>query len=151
MYNVWKVGTFNCPPGTQVNQYFLDNLMNTFVYRCDEMVFEHLPVVQLMKYLLEGSKILNTDIKYKVKQHIEAVPVFINVNVSSLPSTFKWGHEEEPAFETTCLFLKMKLALKHRVKETEFQFLGDSGHELIYFNKMLIKFMRNYYGYSNRL
>lgn len=45
----------------------------------------------------------------------------------------------------------MKLALKHRVKETEFQFLGDSGHELIYFNKMLIKFMRNYYGYSNRL
>ena len=53
MYKVWEVGTFNRPPGKQVNQFFLDNLINTFVYRCDEMVVEHLPIVQLMKNLLQ--------------------------------------------------------------------------------------------------
>ena len=65
--------------GTQVNQFYLDGLLNTFVYRCNEIVSEHMPVVQLMTNLLEGSENLNTDVKYKSKQHISPAPVVIDI------------------------------------------------------------------------
>ena len=86
MYNVWDIGVFSCLPGTQVNQFYLDGLLNMFIYRSDEIVFEHLSVVLIMKNLLEGSKILNTDIKHKSKQHISTAPVIINMNGSSITS-----------------------------------------------------------------
>ena len=57
-----------------------------------------------MKNLLEGSKISNTDVKYKSKQHIEGAPVIINVNASSLTSMFNWCNKELPPFNSHCFF-----------------------------------------------
>ena len=31
MYNVWDIGVFSCPPGTSINQFYLDGLLNTFI------------------------------------------------------------------------------------------------------------------------
>ena len=81
---------FSCPQNTSINQFYLDGLLNTFIYRCDEIVFEYLPVVQLMKNLSEVSKILNTDVKYKSKQQINPNPVLINMNGNTVTSIFKW-------------------------------------------------------------
>ena len=132
MYNVWDIGVFAYPPGTSVSQFYLDGLLNTFIYRCDEIVFEHLPVVQLMKNLLESSKILNTDVKYKSKQYIQSAPVIINMNGSSVGQIFKWCPEEIPAFESRAEFIKMKIPLQNKVNQHEFSYLGSSGHELVH-------------------
>lgn len=51
-YKDWEIGTFACPPGLNVNQFYLDSLLNTFIYRCDEIIFENLNIVQKMKNLL---------------------------------------------------------------------------------------------------
>ena len=91
-----------------------------------------MPVAQIMKNLLECSKILNTDVIYKSKQHILPAPVVINMNGTSLTYIFKWCPEEIPAFKSRAVFIKMKILLRHRINENEFAFLGSSGHELIY-------------------
>lgn len=53
-----------------------------------------------MKNLLEGSKLLDTDVTYKAKQQILAAPVIINMNGMSVTQIFKWCHEELPAFQS---------------------------------------------------
>ena len=62
-YKDWEIGAFSCPPWTKVSQFHLDNLLNTFLYRCDEMVFENISIVQHIKNLSEGSCLMDTEIK----------------------------------------------------------------------------------------
>ena len=81
-YRDWEIGGFSCPPGTNVSQFHLDNLLNTFLYRCDEMVFENISIVQRMKNLLEGSRLMDTDVKYKSKQQILPNPTIISMNAN---------------------------------------------------------------------
>nr|XP_047144589.1 uncharacterized protein LOC124818111 [Hydra vulgaris] len=50
-----EIGYSNCPTGLNPSSFLLQALSNCLAYRCDEMVFEHLGVIQLMKQLLEGS------------------------------------------------------------------------------------------------
>ena len=66
-YRDWEIGAFSCPPGTIVSLFHLDALLNTFIYRCDEIIFENLSIVQRMKNLLEGSRLMDTHVKYKSK------------------------------------------------------------------------------------
>ena len=130
-YREWEIGAFSCPSDTN-SQFYLHALVNTFVYRCDEVVFENLLIVQRMKNLLEGSRLLDTDVKYKSKMQLPPAPVLVNLNGSSIISIFKWCHEEIPAFKSRASFIKMELPLKHRVGENEFSYLADTGKELIY-------------------
>lgn len=88
-YREWEIGTFSYPPGTHVSQFYLDKLLNTHIYRCDEIVFENLNIVQKMKNLSEGSRLLDIDVKYKSKMQITPAPVIMNLNGSSLSSKFK--------------------------------------------------------------
>ena len=131
-YKEWEVGVFSCPPGININQFYLDGLLNTFIYRCDEIVFENINIVQKMKTLLEGSRLLDTDIIYKAKQQILPAPTVINMNGSSIQSIFKWCHKEIPAFKTRVVFLKMHIPLQNRVESKYFQYLAKSGKEFIY-------------------
>ena len=39
-YREWEIGAFSCLRGTNISQFYLDALLNTFVYRCDEIVLE---------------------------------------------------------------------------------------------------------------
>ena len=131
-YRNWEIGAFSCPPGTNVSQFHLDNLLNTFVYRCDEMVFENISIVQRMKNLLEGSRLMDTDVKYKSKQQILPNPTFISMNGRSVNSVFKWCSEEQEPFQSRCIFLKMNIPLKHRINSEDFKYLAESGKEFIY-------------------
>lgn len=83
-YRDWQICAFSCPPGTNVSQFHLDGLLNTFVYRCDEMIFENICIVQRMKNLLGGSCLMDTDVKYKSKQQIPPNPTIINMNGKTL-------------------------------------------------------------------
>ena len=126
-FQPWEIGCFSCPPGTTVCQFYLDALLNTFIYRCDEIIFENLSIVQKMKNLLEGSHLLDTDVKYKAKQQILPAPTIITMNGQTLEGIFKWCHEEIDAFASRCVFLEMNIPLKHRINSTDFKFLAESG------------------------
>ena len=131
-FEEWQIGVFSCPPGTTVCQFYLDGLLNTFVYRCDEIIFKNLSIVQKMKNLLEGSRLLDTDVKCKSKQQILPAPTIINMNGSTVASVFKWCHEEADAFRSRCVFIKMNIPLKHRIDQGDIKFLANSGKEFIY-------------------
>ena len=131
-YRDWEIGTFSCPPGTHVSQFYLDALLNTHIYRCHEIIFENLNIVQKMKNLLEGSRLLDIDVKYKSKMQITPAPVIMNLNGSSLSSIFKWCHEEILAFKSRCVFLKIDIPLHHRTGSDDFSYLASCGKEFIY-------------------
>lgn len=131
-YQDWEIGGFSCPPGTNVSQFHLDNLLNTLIYRCDKMFFENISIVQRMKNLLEGSRLMDTDVKYKSKQQVLPNPTLISMNGKTLHFVFKWCSEEVEPFRSRCIFLKMNIPLKHRINSEDFKYLADSGKEFIY-------------------
>ena len=66
-----EIGYLNCPTGPNPSPFLLQTLTNCIAYRCDEMVSEHLGVIQMIKQLLEGSHTLTTDVKYKDSMPID--------------------------------------------------------------------------------
>lgn len=68
------------------------------------MVFENISIVQRMKNLLEGSRLMDTEVKYKSKQQITPNPTFISMNGKSLSSVFRWCSEEVDPFRSRCIF-----------------------------------------------
>ena len=62
--------------------------------------------------LVEASKFLHTDVKYKSK-HVEPAPVIINMKGQSITDIFKWCPEEQEAFKTRAVFSKILILLKH--------------------------------------
>ena len=96
------------------------------------MIFENLSIVQQMKNLLEGSRLMDTDVKYKSKQQVLPNPTFISMNGKTIHFVFKSCCEEVEPFRSRCLFIKMNIPLKHRVNAEDFRFLADSGKEFIY-------------------
>ena len=96
------------------------------------MVFENISIVQRMKNLLEGSRLMDTDVKYKSKQQIVPNPTIISMNGKTLHSVFKWCSEEVEPCRSRCIFLKMNIPLKHRINSEDFRYLAASGKEFIY-------------------
>ena len=62
--------------------------------------------------LVEASKFLHTDVKYKSK-HVEPAPVIINMKGQSITDIFKWCPEEQGAFKTRAVFSKILILVKH--------------------------------------
>ena len=83
LFKPYEIGYFNCPTGPNPSPFLLQSLTNSIAYRCDEMVFEHLGVIQMIKQLLEGSHTLTTDVKYKDSMTIDAHPTIITMNATS--------------------------------------------------------------------
>ena len=71
-YREWEIGAFSCPPVTNISQFYLEALLNTFVYCCNKIVFENLHIVERMKNLSESSLLLHTDVKCKSKMVLSA-------------------------------------------------------------------------------
>ena len=80
MYRPHEIGYFNCPTGPQPSSFMLQQLTNCFAYRCDEMIFENLGVLQTMKQLLEGSSTLHSDVKHKEPIKVDPRSVLITMN-----------------------------------------------------------------------
>ena len=82
IYQAHEIGYFNCPTGPQPSSFMLQQLTNCLAYRCDEMIFENLGVLQTMKQLLEGSSTLHTDVKYKEPIKVDPRSVLITMNAT---------------------------------------------------------------------
>ena len=82
MYQSHEIGYFNCPTGPQPSSFMLQQLTNCLAYRCDEMIFENLGVLQTMKQLLEGSSTLYTDVKYNEPIKVDPRSVLITMNAT---------------------------------------------------------------------
>ncbi|XP_047142743.1 uncharacterized protein LOC124817011 [Hydra vulgaris] len=131
-----EIGYFNCPTGPNPSAFLLQALSNCLAYRCDEMVFEHLGVIQLMKQLLEGSNTLTTDVKYKDAMPIDPHPTLITMNSTSKFDILKWHPSEYQAFENRCTILFLGTPLLNIFNDKELQEINTCGPELLYMLSM---------------
>ena len=88
-YQPHEIVYFNCPTGPHPSSFMLKQLKNCLAYRCDEMIFENLGVLQTMKQLLEGSSTLHTDVKYKEPIKVDPRSVLITMNATYKNEIFK--------------------------------------------------------------
>nr|XP_047142737.1 uncharacterized protein LOC124817008 isoform X2 [Hydra vulgaris] len=131
-----EIGYFNCPTGPNPSAFLLQALSNCLAYRCDEMVFEHIGVIQLMKQLLEGSNTLTTDVKYKDAMPIDPHPTLITMNSTSKFDILKWHPSEYQAFENRCTILFLGTPLLNIFNDKEIQEINTCGPELLYMLSM---------------
>ncbi|XP_047142739.1 uncharacterized protein LOC124817009 isoform X1 [Hydra vulgaris] len=131
-----EIGYFNCPTGPNPSAFLLQALSNCLAYRCDEMVFEHLGVIQLMKQLLEGSNTLTTDVKYNDAMLIDPHPTLITMNSTSKFDILKWHPSEYQAFENRCTILFLGTPLLNIFNDKELQEINTCGPELLYMLSM---------------
>ena len=130
MYQPHEIGYFNCPAGPQPSSFMLQQLTNCLAYRCDEMIFENLGVLQTMKQLLEVSSTLHTDVKYKEPIKVDPGSVLITMNASYKNEIFKWHPQERQPFENRCLILFMGQRLANVLKPNEIEFLSQCSNVL---------------------
>ena len=81
-FKPFEIGYFNCPMSTNISPFLFQGLINKMVYRCDELVLEQLGMVQAFKQLTEGSKTLQTDVKFKDALP-DGRPVLVTMNGDS--------------------------------------------------------------------
>ena len=132
MYQPHEIGYFNCPTGPQPSSFMLQQLTNCLAYRCDEMIFENLGVLQTMKQLLEGSSTLHTDVKYKEPIKVDPRSVLITMNATYKNEIFKWHPCERQPFENRCIILFMSQKLSSIMSKPEIEFLSQCSNVLYY-------------------
>ena len=132
MYQPHEIGYFNCPTGPQPSSFMLQQLTNCLAYRCDEMIFENLGVLQTMKKLLEGSSTLHTDVKYKEPIKVDPRAVLITMNATYKNEIFKWHPSERQPFENRCLILFMSQKLSNLLTKPEIEFLSQCSNVLYF-------------------
>ena len=130
MYQAHEIGYINCPTGAQPSSFMLQQLTNYILYRCDEMIFENLGVLQTMKQLLEGSSTLHTDVKYEEPIKVDPRSVLITMNATYKNEVFKWHPQERQPFESRCLILFMSQRLSNILNKNEIEFLSQCSHVL---------------------
>ena len=130
IYQPHEIGYFNCPTGPQPSSFMLQQLTNCLAYRCDEMIFENLGVLQTIKQLLEGSSTLHTDVKYNEPNKVDPRSVLITMNATYKNEIFKWHPQERQPFENRCLILFMSQRLASFLNKNEIEFLSQCSHEL---------------------
>ena len=85
-----------------------------------------------MENLLECSKVLNSELKFKSTVVLPVHPVLISMNGSSLVSIFKFCQDEQEAFTNRAVFIYMSKNIEHRISTADLEFLGSSGGAMVH-------------------
>ena len=101
-----------------ISPFFFQGPINKLVYRCDELVLEQLGMVQAFKQLAEGSKTLQTDVKFKDVPPVDGRPVIVTMNGLSSKDIVKCFPTEYAAIENRCYFIQMDEPLKNAFNNT---------------------------------
>ena len=132
-FGQFEIGYFQCSMGPNPSSFMFQGLVNTLIYRCDEMVFEYMGLVQVMKQLLEGSRSLTVDQKFKDSISLPARPVVITMNSRGREDILKFLPTEFGAFETRSLILFMGKPLVQLMGgKTQVGALSKCGPEMLF-------------------
>ena len=101
------------------------------MYRCDEFFLEQLGVLQSFKQLTEGSKTLQTEVKYKDAINVDPRPVIVTMNGQSRAEVVKYHSTEWDAVNNRCIILKMETRLKSLFTDLQLNSLRKGSHVLI--------------------
>ena len=126
-----EIGYFQCPMSNNVSNFMYANLINKLVYRCDEFFLEQLGVLQSFKQLTEGSKTLQTEIKYKDAINVDPRPVVVTMNGAYRSDVVKYHSQEWTAIKNRCLILKMEAPLKSMFTNLQLDSLRKGAHVLL--------------------
>ena len=110
-YPAWKVERFTVPSGTNVSQFFLEDLICKCVGRCDESELDSQHALnQTWKALLEGSD-LKVEKKYSEPQTRERISII----AASKSADIKQCTSETEAFKARIVSIKMMKQMKDRI------------------------------------
>ena len=123
------VGKTNRP---NPSEFMLSMLGNSFMYRCDKLVYENIGVIQKLKQLYEGCSSLYTNVKYKDPVKVAPLPVIVTQNGTNFQHLFCFYPEEYPNFVTRCHVLYMNIPLIHRFNPKGLSALAECHEELLY-------------------
>ena len=102
------------------------------IYRCDELVLEQLGFVQAFKQLTEGSKTLQTDVKFKDALPVDGRPVLVTMNGCSPRALLKFHPGEFEAIENRCMFIQMDEPIKSVFTDKQLDQLREGAHVLCF-------------------
>ena len=112
LYEPFEIGYFACPMSSHISPFLFQGLINKLVYRCDELVLEQLGFVQSFKQLTEGSKTLQTDVKFKDALPVDSRPVIVTMNGDCPRDLLKFHPQEFEAVSNRCVFLQMDESIR---------------------------------------
>ena len=130
-FHASEVGYFQCPMSNNVSNFMYANLINKLVYRCDEFFLEQLGVLQSFKQLTEGSRTLQTEIKYKDAINVDPRPVVVTMNGACRSDVVKYHSQEWTAIKNRCLILKMEAPLQSMFTNLQLDSLRKGAHVLL--------------------
>ena len=126
-FKPYEIGYFNCPMSTHISTFLFQGLINKSVYRCDELVLEQLGFVQAFKQLTEGSKTLQTDVKFKDALPVDGKPVIVTMNGDCPQSLLKFHPQEFHAMDNRNVFLQMNEPIKDIFTNKQMDQLTEGG------------------------
>ena len=127
VFKTFEIGSIACPTSNHTSVFWLQDCIGKQVYRMEEMVIEFQGVLQRIKQLMEGSKELDTNVKYGDNKKIVPKPVIITMNTN-----YEWEivgpfQDELEPFLNRCFYLKMSQSLKDYIPKRLFNVLGNAG------------------------
>ena len=126
-YKSHEIGYFQCPMSNHISPFLFQGLINKLVFRCDELVLEQLGFVQSFKQLTEGSKTLQTDVKFKDSLPVDSRPVVVTMNGDCPRDLLKFHPGEFTAVDNRCFFVQMDEPIKKIFNNKQLDQLRDGG------------------------
>ena len=101
------------------------NCVNTHMYICNEMRFENLNLIQVLKEFFEDSEGMFADVKYKDAIRLDPKPLDMVMNARDIGDAFKHVPEEMNAFSNRFIVLTFNESLTDYSREEEVSVLHD--------------------------
>ena len=87
--------------------------------------------MQSFKQLTEGSKTLQTEVKYKDAINVDPRPVIVTMNGTNRADVVKYHSTEWDAIKNRCIVLKMDCPLKQNFSGAQLDALRAGSHVLV--------------------
>lgn len=113
----YYIGNFSIPVGNSVSPFWLQDLVQKEIGRCEEAVVDREDVAQVLKAVCEGNPNLKVDVKYEEPQQIGKVPIFITLNGDTKSAMCRYISSEVENFKARCEILLFKRPMKDKISE----------------------------------
>ena len=116
-YTEDEVGKTALPPTRNANQFWLESLVGTSVYRMEECFCAEETQLNDIKKLFEGNPALEANIKHKTAVTIHRKPVIVTMNGNDEADLTRGIQRERNTMKNRCFIYKMNKNIEERYTE----------------------------------
>ena len=139
--SVWtqdERGIFNSPAAKLANSFIMQDLVKKDVATCDELTLENITFVEQIKLLTEGSKAMNTDVKFGGNVILERRPSVFCSNSANMYDLTTFCQNARETLANRMFVLKMNVQMENRFNLKALDYLLDNSQMLM--KKMYIDY-----------